>query len=81
MSYNYIFYFYLFCFSCVSDVVQLLSKMFKKATAYVALMAFVSTVKCEITIYNRDHKQLELEFKDAQSLFGPDVPADGIQVF
>lgn len=53
--------------------------MFKKATAFIALIAFVTTVKCEISIYTKDQQQLDLEFKDSQSLFGGDIPSDGIK--
>jgi len=55
--------------------------MFKKATAFIALIAFAIMVKCDISIYTRDHQQLDLEFKDAQSFFGPDITSDGIKVF
>lgn len=74
-------YLFFIDFSWVSDVVQLLSKMFRKATAFIALIAFATTVKCDISIYNRDQQQLDLGFKDAQSLFGADIPSDGIKVF
>ncbi|XP_027847460.1 E3 ubiquitin-protein ligase RNF13 isoform X2 [Aphis gossypii] len=53
--------------------------MFRKATAFIALIAFATTVKCDISIYNKDQQQLDLEFKDAQSLFGADIPSDGIK--
>ncbi|XP_022160265.1 E3 ubiquitin-protein ligase RNF13 isoform X1 [Myzus persicae] len=53
--------------------------MFKKAMAFIALIAFVTTVKCEINIYNEEQQQLDLEFSDAPSLFGPDIPSDGIK--
>jgi len=55
--------------------------MFRKETAFIALIAFITTIKCDISIYTRDHQQLDLEFKDAQSLFGADIPSDGIKVF
>ncbi|XP_060854257.1 E3 ubiquitin-protein ligase RNF13 isoform X2 [Rhopalosiphum padi] len=53
--------------------------MFRKETAFIALIAFITTIKCDISIYTRDHQQLDLEFKDAQSLFGADIPSDGIK--
>jgi len=55
--------------------------MFKKEMAFIALIAFVTTAKCEINIYNRKQQQLDLEFSDAPSLFGADIPSDGIKVF
>jgi len=55
--------------------------MVKKAKAFIALIAFVTTVRCDISIYTRDRQQLDLQFKDAQSLFGEDIPIDGIKVF
>ncbi|XP_026806723.1 E3 ubiquitin-protein ligase RNF13 isoform X2 [Rhopalosiphum maidis] len=53
--------------------------MFRKETAFIALIMFITTIKCDISIYTRDHQQLDLEFKDAQSLFGADIPSDGIK--
>ncbi|XP_050539308.1 E3 ubiquitin-protein ligase RNF13-like [Daktulosphaira vitifoliae] len=53
--------------------------MLKKAKAYVALIALVSTVKCDISVYTRGDQQLNIEFKDAQSLFGGDIPIEGIK--
>lgn len=55
--------------------------MLKKAKAFTALIAFVTTVRCDISIYTKDQQQLDLEFKDAQSLFGGDIPIDGFKVF
>jgi len=55
--------------------------MFKKAMAFIALIAFVTTVKCEITIYNNEQQQLDLQFSDAQSDFGADIPSEGLKVF
>lgn len=54
--------------------------MLKKAKAFIALIAFVTTVRCDINIYTIDQQQLDLQFKDAQSLFGADIPFDGIKV-
>ncbi|XP_008178937.1 ring finger protein 13 isoform X2 [Acyrthosiphon pisum] len=53
--------------------------MVKKAMAFIALIAFVTTVKCEITIYNSDQQQLELQFSDAQSDFGGEIPSEGLK--
>lgn len=55
--------------------------MLIKAEAFIALIAFVTRVKCDISIYTKDHQQLNLEFKDAQSLFGGDIPIDGLKVY
>jgi len=55
--------------------------MLRKARAFIALIAFVTIVKCDITIYTRDRQQLDLQFKDAQSLFGEDIPIEGIKVY
>lgn len=58
--------------------------MLKKAKAFIALIAliaFVTTARCEITIYTKDHEQLDLEFKDALSNFGGYLPDDGLKVF
>lgn len=49
--------------------------------AFIALIAIVTTVKCEITIYNSEQQQLDLQFSDALSDFGEAVPSDGIKVF
>lgn len=54
--------------------------MLKKAKAFIALIAFVNIVRCDINIYTSDQQQLDLQFKDAQSLFGGDIPFDGIKV-
>lgn len=54
--------------------------MLKKAKAYIALIALVSTVKCDISVYTTGDQQLNIEFKDAQSLFGGDIPIEGIKV-
>ncbi|KAL4113426.1 hypothetical protein QTP88_017047 [Uroleucon formosanum] len=53
--------------------------MFKKAMAFIALIAILTTVKCEITIYNSEQQQLDLQFSDALSDFGEAVPSDGIK--
>lgn len=55
--------------------------MLKKARAFIALIAFVTIIKCDINIYTKDKQQLDIEFKDAESLFGPGIPNDGIKVF
>lgn len=49
--------------------------------AFIALLAFVTSVKCDISIYNSEQQQLDLEFSDAQSDFGAEIPSDGIKVF
>ncbi|XP_060870580.1 E3 ubiquitin-protein ligase RNF13 isoform X1 [Metopolophium dirhodum] len=53
--------------------------MFKKAMAFIALIAFVTIVKCEITIYNNEQQQLDLQFSDAPSDFGADIPSEGLK--
>lgn len=55
--------------------------MLNKAWAFIALIAFLSAVRCDISIFTKDRQQLDLQFKDAQSLFGEDIPFDGIKVF
>jgi hypothetical protein len=55
--------------------------MLEKARAFIALIAFVTTIRCDINIYTKDQQQLDIEFKDAESLFGPGIPNDGIKVF
>lgn len=55
--------------------------MFKKARAFVALIAFVTTVKCDITIYKRNHEQIAIAFKDELASFGPGISIEGIKVF
>lgn len=55
--------------------------MLKKARAFTALIAFVTAVRCEISIYRTsDQQEMEREFRDAPSLFGGTIPSDGIQV-
>lgn len=55
--------------------------MFKKARPFIALIAFVTIVKCDITIF--DHKtqqQLAIAFKDEVADFGPPISIEGIKV-
>lgn len=55
--------------------------MLKKARAFTAFIAFVTVVRCDISIYrDRDHQELEREFKDIPSRFGGTIPSYGIQV-
>lgn len=56
--------------------------MIKKARAFIALIAFVTIVKCDITIYDRKtQQQLAIAFKDDVADFGPSIPIEGIKVF
>jgi len=56
--------------------------MLKKARAFIALIAFVTSVRCDISIYyNSDHQEIEKEFKDALSIFGGEIPMEGIKGF
>lgn len=55
--------------------------MLKKARAFIALIAFITSIRCDISVYTKDNLQLDLEFKDQQSNFGGDIPSDGIKVF
>lgn len=67
----------------MSDVVHWLSKMFKKVRrAFIAVTIFVMmTVNCEISIYRmKDNRQVNIKFQDAASLFGGDIPMEGIKV-
>lgn len=54
--------------------------MLKKARAFIALIALVTTVKCDINIYTKDQQQLDIEFRDEEAAFGPGIPNDGIKV-
>jgi len=58
--------------------------MFKKTiiTLIVFLVVYAMTsVKCEINIYNNEGKTLDIGFEDVTSSFGPRIPSEGIEVF
>lgn len=56
--------------------------MLKKAKAFIALIASVTIVKCDIAIHRTsDHLQIDKDFKDYPSNFGTDIPSDSIKVF
>lgn len=56
--------------------------MFKKARAFIALIAFVTIVKCDITIFDiQTQQQLAIAFKDEVADFGPEIPIEGIKVY
>lgn len=56
--------------------------MFKKARAFIALIAFVTIAKCDITIFDRKtQQQLAIAFKDEVAYFGPSIPIEGVKVY
>lgn len=55
--------------------------MLKKARAFIALIAFITSISCDITVYTKDNLQLDLEYNDQLSTFGEKIPSDGIKVF
>lgn len=55
--------------------------MLRKARAFIALIAFMTTVRCDILIYNKYKEQIDIVFKDALSKFGGEIPIEGFKVF
>lgn len=56
--------------------------MLEKAKAFIALIAFMTAVRCEINIYySRDQQEIDKQFNDAPSMFGGSIPSDGIKGF